>query len=154
MGGGDALEQGEPAGGERDAAVAPVFLVGLSGDQAALQEVLDPGADGAGTEVELAHELALRDARWLVQPAQGDERLELGAVEPVLGEGGLELGVDGAGEAPEAGDDRDRRQVEVGARLAPSREQPVDRIRRAVLWFSVPPLHCMVPLYSLWPKLI
>jgi hypothetical protein len=123
---GNPLEEVEPLPGESDETVAPVGGVHVSGYESSLNEMIDTGADGAGAEVELSHQLPLRDAVGSAKTAEGDEGVELGGVEAVLVERGFQFGVDRAGEPGEARDDRHGGEVEIGPCLSPPGEEAVD----------------------------
>jgi hypothetical protein len=105
---------------------APVVRVGMALDEVAALEPVDPVGHGAAGDQGLLDELAGGQLVGVACSAQCREHIELPALEAVLGEGRPTGEVEAPREPGDAGQDFQRRHVEVGALATPRRHDAVD----------------------------
>jgi hypothetical protein len=121
------LEQGASLRGQLEQRLPLIVCAALAGDQTHALESVEAHADGAGGESELAAQPALRQAR-LADPYQRGQDREVAGAHAVAAENGIEPRLQLAGESEHAGDDGNRRDVELGAGRGPTADDSLDRV--------------------------
>jgi hypothetical protein len=121
------LEQRASFPGQLDQRLPLILGAALADDHARALESVEAHADRAGGERELAPQPALRHAR-LAYPYQRGQDREVAGTHAVAAENGIEPRLQLAGESEHAGDDCNRRDVELGAGRGPTADDSLDGV--------------------------
>ena len=126
-----AVDRGLALGGEPHDHAAPVVGVGVALDEPARRQPVDPVGHGAAGHQRLAEQPPRRELVRRAGPPQRGQHVELPRLDAVRGERLAAGEVEVAGQPADPAEDRDRRQVEVGALALPCLDQLVDLVPHA-----------------------